>query len=96
MTLLHFQGQDLFSLLNIVIKINGIRSAVIHAFPTTFRRLLCCSTEREAICSLIYCVRDLLVQSTSESVLYAGLGPHTSYALVSQICLPVSVHCPGD
>lgn len=48
----------------------------------------------KAICSLIYCVRDLLIQSTGESVLYAGLGPPASYALVSKISLPVSVYGP--
>lgn len=93
-TLLHFQGQDLFSLLNIVIKMNGMRSGVSRAFPTTFWRHLCCSSDREAICSLIYCVRDLLIQSTRESVLYAGLGPPASYAPVSKISLPVSVYGP--
>lgn len=63
-------------------------------FQQPFRRHLCCSTEREAICSLIYYAKDLLIQSTSDSVRYAGPGPHTSYALVSKISLPVSVHCP--
>lgn len=88
-----FQGQDLFSLLNIVIKTNGVSSGVRRAFPTTFRGHLCCCTGRDAICSLSYCVKDLLTRSTSDSVLYEDLGPHTGYALVSEISFLVSVPC---
>lgn len=40
-----FQGQDLFPLLSIVIKVNGIKFGFIFAFQTTFQRHLHCSAK---------------------------------------------------
>ena len=83
-----FQGQDLFPLLRITIKVNGIRFGFIFAFQTTFPRHLHCSAKRKAICSFIHRVKHLLIHSVSNSGLYSPYVPDpgldTGQALVSK------------
>ena len=70
-----FQGQDLFPLPRLVIKINGIRFGIIFAFHTTLQRHLRCSasgkpsahlfTQSAALhCVLTMCQAPGLTQGT--------------------------------
>ena len=81
------QGQDLFPLLSIIIKVDGIRFGIIFAFQTTFQKYLHCSAKGKPFAYLFTALNNhSFTQSTILLYSYYVPGPglNTRQTLVSK------------
>ena len=81
------QGQDLFPLLSIIIKVDGIRFGIIFAFQTTFQKYLHCSAKGKSFAYLFTALNNhSFTQSTILLYSYYVPGPglNTRQTLVSK------------